>query len=266
MFAELGGYIEYNLNNSDQYGTNNWHMYFDLIFGLLIPPLSIVLFAGYFRSWKKMPMMFWSVLIYLSFHIYFPNKQERFIMTILPFIIISGTVGAFTLYEHFGRQINRRLFRFCKAFVIVLNLILLPVLTVSYSKRHRCEAMYYLYKHHHSAEFIVEDSNHDSFLMPPLYYFGRWMKDKGATKETGMKEIVDYYENKAGRDRPEFVIFWEAENLEARIDSVKKYFPDLRYEATIEPSFIDKTIYWLNPLNSNETTYIYRLGNPRTAN
>jgi hypothetical protein len=258
-FAEFMGYVDYNLNNSDQYGTDNWHMYFDLIFGLLIPPLSIVLFAGYFYTWKKIPLIFWPVFLFLAFHTYFPNKQERFIMTVLPLIVIAGTVGMFLLYERFESRINKKLLRGCKVFVIVINLILLPVLAASYSKRHRVEAMTYLFKKHHSAEFIVEDSNHSEFLMPPLYYYGRWIKVQGVTQDVSLQDVRKYYEIRPERDKPQFIIFWEAENLPARIDSVKKYYPELTYETTIEPSFIDKTVYWLNPLNSNQTTYIYRL-------
>lgn len=260
-FAEFMGYVDYNLNNSDQYGTDNWHMYFDLILGLLIPPLSILLFAGYFYSWKKTSVIFWPVLIYLAFHIYFPNKQERFVMTILPLIIISGTVGMFMIYENYRHMFNIRLLKICRIFVVVINLILLPVLTVSYSKRHRVEAMYYFYKNKNSREFIVEDSNNDEFLMPPLYYYGKWTHVKGITRKVSLRKVVDYYTMMEDRERPDHIIFWEAGNLDQRIDSVKKYFPELKYEATIEPSFIDKTLFFLNPLNSNQTTYIYSLGN-----
>lgn len=87
-FAEFMSYIDYNIANAGVYGSDVWHMYFDLILGLLIPPLSFVLFAGYFYSWKKTPLIFWPVLFYLAFHTYFPNKQERFVMTILPLLVI----------------------------------------------------------------------------------------------------------------------------------------------------------------------------------
>lgn len=89
-FAEFMGYVQYNLDNATSYGTNNWHMYFDLLLGLLIPPLSFVLFAGYFYSYKKTIVLFWPVLIYFAFHTYFPNKQERFILTIIPIYLIGG--------------------------------------------------------------------------------------------------------------------------------------------------------------------------------
>ncbi len=259
-FAEFSSYIEYNVNNAATYGTDNWHMYFDLIFGLLIPPLSIVLFAGYFVSWKKMPLLFWPVMLYLVFHTYFPNKQERFIMTILPLIIISGTVGMFTLYDLYKEKISQKLFRFCKIFVIVLNTILLCVLTLSYSKRHRVEAMTYLYKKNNSTNFMIEDgTKEDSFLIPPLFYYGKWPSVLGINKTFTGDSALKYFNQIPDKDKPTYVIFFNAKNIDARVDSLKKRFPTLTFETTIDPSLIDKTLYWLNPTNDNQTAFIYRL-------
>ena len=259
-FAEFLAYVDYNIQNANAYGTDNWHMYFDLIFGLLIPPLSFVLFAGYFYSWKKTALIFWPVLFYLAFHTYFPNKQERFVMTILPLLVISGTIGMFMLWDKYKEKINLKLFRFCKVFVIVLNLILLPILTASYSKRHRVEAMYYLYNKNDSNNFIIEDSNKETeFLMPALYYYGKWPSVYGITKTNTVDSALVYYNELELKDKPTYMVFWQAENIEARLDTVKKRFPNLTYETTIDPSLIDKTLYWLNPFNDNQTAYIYRI-------
>lgn len=259
-FAEFMSYVEYNINNATTYGTNNWHMYFDLIFGLLIPPLSFVLFAGYFYTWKKMPLIFWPVLLYLAFHTYFPNKQERFIMTILPLMVISGTVGMFMLYERYKERISLKWFRFCKVFVITLNMILLPILTTSYSKRHRVEAMMYMYNKHDSNNFFIEDSNkQDGFLMPALFYYGKWISVCGISQNYPADSALVYYNTLEPAMKPKYMVFWQAENIEPRVAAAKKCFPQLTYEATIEPSLIDKTLYFLNPLNDNQTAFIYRM-------
>lgn len=259
-FAEFMSYVQYNLDNAGAYGTDNWHMYFDLIFGLLIPPLSFLLFAGYFYTWKKTALIFWPVLFYLAFHTYFPNKQERFIMTILPLMIISGTIGMFLLYDKWKEKINPKLFKFCKVFVIVLNLLLLPVLTLSYSKRHRVESMTYLYNKDNSRGFMVEDSNKENdFLMPPLFYYGKWFSVIGISKVHNADSALVYYNRQLPGQRPNYVVFMQAENINARVDSLKKRFPTLTYETTIDPSLIDKTLFWLNPLNDNQTAFIYRI-------
>jgi len=259
-FGEFSAYVQYNLDNANTYGTDNWHMYFDLIGGLLVPPLSIFLFAGYFLTWKKTPLLFWPTFFYLAFHTYFPNKQERFIMTVLPLIVISGTIGMFIIYERYKSQVNQTLFRFSKTFVVSLNIVLLAVLSTSYSKRHRVEAMTYLYSKHDDTEmFFVEDSNkQDDFLMPALFYYGKWFSVYGINKTRTPDSALVYYKALEKSKKPKYIIFWQAENIKARVDSIKKRFPNLKYETTIEPSLIDKTLFFLNPLNDNQTAFIYK--------
>ena len=259
-FAEFLGYVQYNLDNAGAYGTDNWHMYFDLIFGLLIPPLSFVLFAGYFLTWKKIPLLFWPVMLYLAFHTYFPNKQERFILTVLPLLVISGTVGMFEIWSKYKGRIKHGHFRLCKGFVITLNLILLPVLTLSYSKRHRVESMLYLRHKGDAVAFMVEDSNKENdFLMPPLFYFGKWFSVIGINKTMNPDTALKFYNAQPIQQRPNYVVFMEDKNMDLRVGEMKKRFPTLQYETSIDPSFIDKTLFWLNPLNDNQTAFVYKI-------
>ena len=259
-FAEFWAYVDYNVQNIGVYGTDNPWMYLELIVGLLIPPLSIALFAGYFYTAKKMPLLFWPALVYLSFHTYFPNKQERFVLTILPLIIIAGTVGMFQLYDRYRHRINQKTFRYAKNFVIGLNLLLLPILSLSYSKRHRVETMYYLYTHHVRGDFWIEDSNKENnWQQPPRFYYGKWYSDFGITKTWTADSAYAMYHQLPPSARPNHLIFFQAENMPARVDSTRKRFPKLKLEAVIDPSFIDKTLYFLNPLNDNQTSYIYLL-------
>ncbi|MCK9269050.1 MAG: hypothetical protein RBR47_09575 [Bacteroidales bacterium] len=39
---------------------------------------------------------------------------------------------------------------------------------------------------------------------------------------------------------------------------MRQLFPDLKYETTAEPGFVDKVMYWLNPHNKNDRIFIYR--------
>lgn len=55
-----------------------------------------------------------------------------------------------------------------------------------------------------------------------------------------------------------FVLFYSDENLEVRVDSMKKEIPSLVYETTFEPGLIDDIMHKLNPVNRNETIYLYR--------
>lgn len=257
-FVEFMAYVQYNIDNATVYGVDVWHMYISLVLGLLIPPLSILVFVGYFKNWKKEPLLFWPTFLFFMFHTYFPNKQERFILPIAPFIIILGFIGGYqiiTKYHLENKKWVKNIFVFC----VALNLVLLPILTVSYSKRNRVEAMCYIAKQKDCVRLIIEDSNLDEFTMPPQYYLENWSSTFGITKTFTPDSMLVYYNNIEQHDRPNYVVFMQAEHINARVDTLRKRFPSLHYEATIEPSFIDKTMHFLNPLNDNQTTYIYKI-------
>jgi len=55
-----------------------------------------------------------------------------------------------------------------------------------------------------------------------------------------------------------FVLFYSDENLQARVDSMKREIPSLIYEKTFKPGFIDIVMHRLNAVNRNETIYMYR--------
>lgn len=257
-FVEFMAYVQYNIDNATVYGVDVWHMYISIILGLLIPPLSILLFAGYFISWKKEPLLFWPTFLFFAFHTYFPNKQERFILPIIPFIIILGFVGGYQIITKYNWE-SKKWFKNTLVFCCVLNLILLPILTFSYSKRNRVEAMCYIAKQKDCVRLIIEDSNRDDFTMPPQYYLQNWTSTYGITKLFTPDSMLMHYQGLKPSDKPNYVVFMQAEHINERVDSLRKRFPTLHYEATIEPSFIDKTMHFLNPLNDNQTTYIYKI-------
>lgn len=257
-FVEFMAYVQYNIDNATVYGVDVWHMYISIVLGLLIPPISILIFAGYFKNWKKEPLLFWPTFLFFAFHTYFPNKQERFILPIIPFIIILGFIGGYQIMNKYDWE-TKKWFKNTVIFCITLNLILLPILTLSYSKRNRVEAMCYIAKQKDCVRLIIEDSNRDDFTMPPLYYLGSWGSTFGITKNFTPDSMLYYYNKTEINNKPNYVVFMQAEHINKRVDSLRKRFPTLHYEATIEPSFIDKTMHFLNPLNDNQTTYIYKI-------
>lgn len=257
-FVEFMAYVQYNMDNATVYGVDVWHMYISIIVGLLIPPLSILVFAGYFKNWKKEPLLFWPTFLFFAFHTYFPNKQERFILPIIPFIIILGFIGAYQIISKYNWE-SKKWFKNTVVFCCVLNLFLLPILTFSYSKRNRVEAMCYINKQKDCVRLIIEDSNRDDFTMPPQYYLQNWTSTYGITKLFTPDSMLAHYKGLKPTEKPNYVVFMQAEHINERVDSLRKRFPTLHYEATIEPSFIDKTMHFLNPLNDNQTTYIYKI-------
>jgi hypothetical protein len=58
---------------------------------------------------------------------------------------------------------------------------------------------------------------------------------------------------------PNYLIIGEAEKLVNRLTPCIKSFGKVQYLTTIDPSFLDKFMHWLNPYgNENQTYYIYK--------
>ena len=273
-FAELAEYVRYNMYNYGEYITGPWYQYLLVILGILVPPISIYLFFGFFyafySSWKKYLLIFLPVFIFLAFHSYFPNKQERFILPIIPFIIILGGIGwSIYLRRSVFWKKRKKLMNGSMVFFWVINFILLAVITTTYSKRSRVESMTYLSRYKGIKEILVENTNQYNVNLLPKYYLGQWPEQREVSKSRPLDQMPEWIVDNDDH-HPDFVIFEGKENIDKRVAELKAYFPEMVYETTVSPGLIDRILFWLNPINENQNAYIYRntkhypekIGNP----
>lgn len=258
-FAEFIGYIQVNVTDRNSYFNLPWYNYFLTVGGIMLPPLSLFLFYGFIRGWKKYFLIFFPATLFFAFHSYFPNKQERFILPFLPFFIMVGVMGyyQYIVPARFWTS-RRKLLQGCWIFFWVVNIFLLTGLTFMYSKRARVESMYYLSRYPYLKNIIMEDEKGD-VPMPPLFYTGKW--PKYAEKLPHDSTIYQRLPALAAGPRlyhPQFFLFTGSKNLSRRVTLARTSFPLLVYETTIEPGFIDKVMHRLNPVNKADEVYIYR--------
>jgi 4-amino-4-deoxy-L-arabinose transferase-like glycosyltransferase len=256
-FAEFIEYVKYNIQAAYNYINGPWYNYLLLLAGIFIPPISLMLLFGFFRIWKKQLIIFLPAFLFLVFHSLFPNKQERFIFPIVPYIIIGGVIGwnSFLEVSKFWKNHQKALSR-SWIFFWVLNVILLIPVSTAYSKRSRVEAMAYLLNYPGIKVVLAEDSNSGSAQMLPRYYSGQWMQALYKSKTEVKSYMADSLPCQV-KDAS-FVLFYSDENLQARVDAMKKEIPSLVYEKTFKPGMIDEIMHRLNPVNRNETIYMYR--------
>ena len=169
-FMELASYVEYNLANKTSYFNEPWFKYILLVIpGFLIPPFGIFLYLGFFKNYKNYASIIFATSAFILFHTYFPNKQERFIIPALPFIILIGGAYFFSKFNQFKSKYTNELAKGSFYFFIILNTIAVIILSFTYSKKSRVESMVFL--NSKKAKIIIqEDSETGRVDLIPLFY------------------------------------------------------------------------------------------------
>lgn len=264
-FAEFQEYINYNIVHRNDYLVAPWYFYLVFLSGILVPPISLFLLFGFFKSYKKNFVIFFASFLFFAFHSYFPNKQERFILSILPFIVMMGIIcwNEFVEASSFWKK-RTKLLRSFWVFFWILNILVLIPLSITYSKKSRVEAMLYLYNYKSIDYMVVEESQSDDTRMFPRFYSGKYLKYIEITKT----QPFAYWKGKLYAEdstliRPVktvFILFIDPKiNLESRVKQLEIIYPGMKFECTIEGSFIDKIMQKLNPENNkNQTIAIYK--------
>jgi hypothetical protein len=255
-FAELMEYFRYNVVHKGDYPNGPWYNYFLVIMGVVIPPLSFFMLAGVVKSWKRLLLIFLPMFLFFAFHSYFPNKQERFILPILPFFIIQGMIGWHELRDDnrlkwFSKKAERNVWMV----VFAINLVVLIPVSTMYSKRSRVESMVYMSEYQDIHSFLIENSVDNMTLWSPLFYTGQYPIEYNVTNNNPVDSLHLPWNS---ADEPRFVLFYTKERLDQRIVSMKKLMPALEYETTVYPGFIDRLLSTINPVNKNYVVTIYK--------
>jgi len=250
-FAELISYITYNMKEGTAYLPNqNYFMYFIVLIGSLFVPLGIIVGIGFFKSYKRYAVLFIPTLAFILFHTLYPNRQERFILSVLPFFIILGVMGYQLLKESNWKN------KLWKTSMIIFWIFNVPFLLFSmtmYSKKSRVEAMYHLYGNNIENErILLEGSSTQRTSMMPKFYAKSWYSQfterTDSLQDLRVNQTSDY----------DYIFFFDEKDLSKRIQKYKVIYPKMKLEKKSFPSTIDVMLRKLNPRNANEYIEIWR--------
>lgn len=244
-FAEMLGYIMYNMKEGTAYMPNqNYFMYFMVLAGSMLFPFGLLMMTGFFRSWKKYFILFMPTIVFILFHTLYPNRQERFILTILPFFIILGVLG-YDLFKN--SKAKEKIWKFSWVAFWVLNIPMLFIASTTYTKKSRVESMYAIYGNGKEANLILcEGTGNNSTSMLPRFYCGNW--------NTGMVNRTDSAQSLKVNDSFEYdyIYFFADKDLTRRVNQYKTIYPKMTLKKKCHPSLIDALMRKLNPRNVNE--------------
>ncbi|MGB0425103.1 MAG: hypothetical protein ACPGED_12300, partial [Flavobacteriales bacterium] len=258
-FKQLRTYIEYNSTHSGSYPNGPWYRYILTTLGFLLPPVSVLLVIGFFREWKRHLIIFLPTLLFIVFHSFYPNKQERFILPSLPFIIVLGMYGWHQLASAKNWLVTRRrALNICWGFFWVVNTLVLAVFSTAYTKRCRVESMYHFYESQDLVNFIAVAAYKE--VMPPQHYSGNWChyinfhtdKIKAKNRYMTMNDVSYIIDRRPEDEKPNYIIFYGKEHIPKKVEQVKKEFPNIKFVKAYEPGFLDRFLHMLNPKNALE--------------
>ncbi len=197
-------------------------------------------------------------MLFLAIHSWFPNKQERFLLPIVPLAFVLG----FTAWEAFRAgsawwRARPGLWRGVMRFTWGLNTVLLVAITFTYSKRSRVEAMLALREGAPVHGLVVDDTVEHEPPWMPMYYLGRWRASQLPYADPA-EDLAGLIARLPADQRPDAVLFIGQEDLDARKARMTALLGPLRGVAVAKPGLVDRVVHWLNPVNRNETITVMR--------
>lgn len=265
-FFQLRAYFGYNTTHALNYPQGPWHQYLWTLMGLATPPLAFALLFGLTKKPNQLAhwrWLAWGALAFFLFHSGYSNKQERFILPLVPFIAVLGSIGWLTWKDQSGWwSRHKNLERGLVYWSIGFNLLLAIGLCFVFSKKSRVEAMQVLYERGDLKNFAVVEA--DGGTMPPRFYSGKWSPyyvfhadaDAEGERRTLCKLASE-------REFPNYLLFYGEAHLGEAVAAYKEVFPGMTFVAHVQPGRFDRFIAWLNPINQVERVAIYSIAEER---
>jgi hypothetical protein len=221
-----------------------WHYVFTLL-AAFVPPFSVLFLAAAVQGARRLPILGLATAGFFVAHSLVANKQERFLLPVVPVLLLLGAAG---LPWIAGGGAWPRAYRGLWRYFWVVNGALLVVLTFSFAKKDRVAPLLYIYRRHDATGVAVAQYNQTFHV--PEYYLGRprpplfvWQAREQAVADARVNYVVLY------SDQPE-------PDREQLADALRS---ELTLLTVIPPSLADRLAHAINPRhNKARTAMIFR--------
>jgi hypothetical protein len=211
-----------------------WHYVLTLL-AALIPPVSILLLAAAVKGGRQFPLLGIATLAFFVTHSLIANKQERFLLPILPGLFILIVAGLPWLASRLGPPAYRGMWWYFWS----VNTALLVIVTFSFSKKDRVEPLLIVYRRHDATGVLVAQYN-QTFSVPE-YYLG---KPRPAVVVVERGQDVDT----SARGLPiNYVIVYSDTPEADRVFLVGALHRNLTLLTVVQPSLTDRLAHAINP-------------------
>lgn len=233
-----------------------------LILGIYFPTYQLywilavagVLFVyGAMGKMKNIPsiwLLYLPTIFFILFHTFYPNRQERFVLTVLPLVIIIGVAGYEALrsssFWEKSWNVSWKIFW-------IINIPLLLFTSFTSSKISRVNAMYAIKNEELSGKLILlEASGNSSTSMMPRFYANEWnigFNEREEPTDPLLRQEGSVYD---------YIFFFGEDDLAKRLADYKEIYPNMELMEKCEPSTLDKVLFKMNPRNTNQYIEVWR--------
>ncbi len=257
-FGSSYNYVRQGLTESSLY-SSSFLIYLATFIVFFIPPLSIGLlgFACVKRFWKQHALLVFPSLSFIFVHTIVGNRQERFMLPIIPVLIVIIVLVLYDQKENNGWLFRHpRLLKVSYLFAIVLNLLLLLPATLHYGHKTLIEP--FLRLNSKGERITVALVSPETGRIFPFDYAGmqqpvriwidRWSDLNKIDTELYKGKRIDQY----------FIYPDSKDNLTRYLDSLESHTGKLREVFHQQPSLIDYTLHRMNPKhNHNDAVWVF---------
>ena len=246
---------------STAYSTEPWYTYLLILLGVFVPPVSFFLLFGFAASYRLSFPTWLGVVLFFVFHSLFPNKQERFIFTIIPHLIVFGYLGWQQFLERSPKWQSYRLFRRGSwAFFWVINLVMLVIYSTYYNKQSRVEGLQYLADRGDAQALLMVDLHRTGTKHVPLFYLEKSVPVFELTQEDDIRVMHDSLYRLPVDSFPNYVVVMQkqGQDISDTPPQLRPLFSKLTYLETFPMSFVDRVRNGINRSIKLDDWAIYR--------
>jgi hypothetical protein len=219
-----------------------------VILTVFIPPTSLMLvyLAAKSAFWKNHRLLVISSLFFIVIHMLHANQQERFMVPIIPALILIAVLAVWTQYRRRGYVVYNRTFWRCLSWwTLAVNFALLVFFTGAYGHKGMIEPLVWISKMNPRPRVMVVQPDLKRWM--PLDYAGlEPLKRKYVRSQDDMSHIGPDVRGPEAFDL--FILYPQKEGeLQVYLDSIQNHYGPVEEIRRFPPSWYDRVMHTLNP-------------------
>jgi 4-amino-4-deoxy-L-arabinose transferase-like glycosyltransferase len=227
------------------------------LLGLFVPPFSLLAVAAMLRGGRAIPLIGIPTLGFLIAHSLIANKQERFLLPVLPLLIVLAAAGFPDVRAWFARRRWMPAYRGLWIYFGVVEAVVLGVSIFSYGKKDRVAPLVFIEKQHDAQGVIIAQFS-QTFTVP-AYYLGRPRPEVLVLRPGWTSDPTRAGDSLPAKRLMNYVVLY-SDRVESDSADLSRYLrTPLRRVETIEPSLTDWLAHLANPRhNKAHVAVVYR--------